>query len=282
MGSSSCDAMRAGAFKASLSRLPFARFHLTFLGTGSAELPSDQLSELAEQVHESGRASMHWTRNRFLGHHWLFGSVSIELDERMDSIGEFTDFRVENGRTKARNINRFYFKLRSARFPRFTLRTKEPVVNAADIDAIPPVGSRFSLVESHSVKLSRQTNNSAESEFGSLNFKFCDVTAFPERNISIDINSVSYSSLIATISVRIANLTDKKVRATYFVVDHSENLAPNGDAIFFDLAPGARKDLSFSVISKIHGLKESLPLFAGIHKPEQLQGSATTSLDLEF
>ena len=277
-----CDAARAGAFVASVSKLPLAKFRLNFMGTGSAELPSDQLSDLAKRDTESRGVEMRWTRNRFLGEHWLFGKVSIELDETRESNGTISDFRQESGRTIAYNINRFYFRFRSSRFPRITLRTVEPVVNAAQIDAIPPIGSKFDLVESGPIALTRQSYGATANKFGTLDFDFCEVTAFPKRNVSISVEHIEYSGLVAKITVRLANLTAEKVRATFFVVDHSKALTPDGDAVFFDLSAGSSRVHEFTVASTVGDHDEVLPLFAGIYKPERLQGSAETELALSY
>lgn len=252
------------------------------MGTGSAEVPSDQLSELAQRDAEPLGVSMQWTRNRFVGEHWIFGKVSIELDDQQESTGTISNFHQESGRTIAYNTNRFYFKFRSSRFPKISLRTADPIVNAAHIDAIPPVGARFNLIESKSINLTRHYNDKFSTNFRRLTFDFCEVTAFPERNISVVSEKIEYAGLVATISVRITNLTEEKVRATYFVVDHSNELTPQGDAVFFDLGARASELTTFTVTTTVNGYGETLSLFAGIYKPERLQGSAEAKLSLQF
>jgi hypothetical protein len=278
----SCDAARAGAFVASISRFPVAKFRLDFIGTGSAELASDRLSDLARLDAEASSVPMRWTRNRFVGEHWLFGRVTIDLDDRNESTGTISDFSEESGRLVANNTNRFFFKFTSSRFPRMALRTLEPIINSARIDSIPPVGSTFTLGDSNSLKVGRVTSFEGSDAFGTLQFDFCEVTTFPPGNICIRVEKVDYADLVATVTARIENLTSESVRATYFVVDHSDELSPSGDAVFVNLGPNESRLVKFTITSTISGHSETLPLFAGISKPEALRGSAQVDLLVQF
>ena len=276
-----CSAARGGTLSAKVAGIPFK---LDFAGTGTADV-----SDISWQVVAAGASSqeavpVHWVNNVFVGEHWLLGRFRIDLDRQRTSTGIISGFHEEGGRMVAMNRNEFNFVFRFARLPRLAISTVEPIVNEAQIEGIPPIGSTFVVpAESRSLSLNLSRSLGALRKRATENIELCEVTVFPERNIAVDVvDTQRLEPGVARVSVSITNRVADKVRATYFVVDHEPDVAPEGDGAFFDMAPMASIVTSFVVRSTARNKTFDLPLFAGIYKPAEVRGSASMIVRVSF
>lgn len=276
-----CAAARAGALSARIGVLPFLKLKLDFTGTGVAEIRDDQLSSLAAGTGPNDTVPLSWIRNVFVGEHWLLGRFRIDLDRDRPSHGTVSKFRSEGQTTTALNRNEFNFVFQFQRIPRLKFTTKEPIVNEAEIQSIPPMGSVYSIpAENTRVMFGRKTTG--EPNITNLDFDYCSVTVFPERNVDVEIIDISISELIAKVRIRITNQTNSTIRSTFFIVDHEMGISVKDDGVFFSISPQSSVDQSFEVHAISRGNSYSLPLFTGIYKPDELRGSKSTTLSISF
>jgi hypothetical protein len=273
----SCSAARAGIASFHLGLLPFVNFEITFIGTGTAMLQDDiefDRLQAGDIVH------MKWVNNKFIGRHWLLGNIIIELNHEFQSMGRVEKIERWSERNQGFNTNEFYFTFKFPRFRNLAISNKQPIVNSSVVYDIPPTEESIYSLErkSRSVKVAL-----AGREETSLNFNFCDITLFPERNISIEILDVVKSPDNSyTILVQYTNLTSVNATCAYFLVLHDQGLITPNDYGFRRVNPDESFVINFKVSHKRRNVTVDLPIFGGLYLPKNLRGSSQKSVSLDF
>lgn len=272
-----CAAARAGFASLSAGFLPFANFDISFIGTGTAVFPNNVDFK---SLKKDDRVQMEWTSNRFVGHHWLLGNFNIELNPDVKSIGRVENIEFSNDRNQGLNTNEFYFKFTFPRLNNLTVSNNQPIINSSIVFDIPPTEeSVYKLSDqSKSLKASLSNNKTV-----GINFNFCDISLFPERNISTEIvNVIKMDSGTYKVSVRYTNLTSVKATCAYFLVIHDQSLITKDDYGFRKVKPGASFTIDYVISHKLKNVRVDLPIFGGLYLPKELRGSSQKNVLLEF
>lgn len=274
---SSCSAARAGIASFQLGLLPFMNFKIAFIGTGTAKLQYDiEFARLtsADTVH------MEWINNRFVGRHWLLGRFIIELNPDRKSIGRVEGIKRIQNKNQGLNTNEFYFTFKFPRLLNLVISNRQPIVNSSVVFNIPPTEeSVYKLEEKNrSIKVGY-----ARGKETTLNFNFCDITLFPERNISVEVVAMTKSTANSyLISVLYTNLTSVTAICAFFLVIHDTDLITPDD---YGLKSVGAND-SFLIVYKVShkriNIQVDLSIFGGLYLPEYLRGSCQTNVLLDF
>jgi hypothetical protein len=148
-----------------------------------------------------------WRKCRFLALHPLLGEVHIDLDEaREPSRGTVVPVAKRVGGQQpgffpAYNENRFYFVIRVPRL-RAEFRSELPIVNAAEIDAIPPIGVPYPLSSPVEFSSNRRW-------LPSLKLIACVVRMMNEERLSLKVEHASVSSGRGRLAIRIHNISGR-------------------------------------------------------------------------
>ena len=273
----SCSAKRSGDLLVSVSPFNFIKMKMSFMGTGTSEF--EQEFEF-EKLKPNDKKEMIWKNNVFVGKHWLLGKFKIGLNTLEKSIGHLDNIKSLNGKIQALNTNYFYFKFDFPRLFNFTFKNQEPIINSSIVFDIPPTLESVFKLNDESKKSSVSTKL-----FGSwnLDFKYCDVTLYPERNISteiIDIKRKSQNTYL--ISVKYSNLLQEKIQACYFTVIHENDVNITNDYGFKVLQSEESFINKFQV--SYTGTKKyiELPIYGGVYKPSNYRGSSSGLVKLSF
>lgn len=272
-----CAAARAGAASLSAGFLPFANFDISFIGTGTAIFANNVEFD---SLKNEDKVQMEWTTNRFIGHHWLLGNFNIELNPNIKSIGRVENIEFLDNRNQGLNTNEFYFKFTFPRLNNLTVLNNQPIINSSIVFDIPPT-------EESIYKLSDQSKSLKASYSGNktvgINFNFCDISLFPERNIETEIlNVIKTDNKIYKISVKYTNLTSVKATCAYFLVLHDKDLITKDDYGFKKIKSGESFIIDYIVSHKLENIKVDLPIFGGLYLPKHLRGSSQKNVQLEF
>ncbi|TGV03623.1 hypothetical protein [Flavivirga rizhaonensis] len=272
---SSCSAKRSGDLKFSISPLKFLKFNLNFMGSGTSIFDEDLDFKKLEK---NKLYRMVWASNTFIGKHWLLGKFKITLNKNNQSFGLLDNSKVVNNRTQAINTNHFYFDFNFPRLFNLKMSNIDPIINSAIVFDIPPTHeSVFTLDEkSQSSKFKLSKNNSLN-----LYFDYCEVTAYPERNIKIEVLTIDkLSKNKFQIKFKYGNLTIENVVASYFTVMHEEGLKISNDYGFRKLKP--KESFMNTVVLEYTGIKKkvNIPFFAGIYKPIEHKGADSKVVEL--
>lgn len=273
----SCSAARAGEASLFASFFPFAKFDISFIGTGTAEFPSNidfNLKKNEEQV------QMEWTKNRFIGSHWLLGDFKIDLNPTQKSIGRVENFEMINERVQALNTNEFYFKFSFPRFNNLIIFNDQPIVNSSLIFDIPPTKeSEYKLSEES--KSLKATFSDVKSM--GIKFNFCTISLFPEQNILTEVVEITkIDKKTYNVSVKYSNLTKLKVTCAYFLVLHDKDLITENDFGFKKVKGEESFIINYVISHKLENISVELPIFGGIYLPKNLRGSNQKIITLEF
>jgi hypothetical protein len=272
-----CAAARAGAASVSAGFLPFANFDISFIGTGTAVFPNDVDFK---SLKNDDNIQMEWTTNRFIGHHWLLGDFNIELNPNIKSIGRVENVEFLNDRNQGLNTNEFYFKFTFPRLNNLTVSNNQPIINSSIVFDIPPTEESVYKLSDQSKSLKASFSNS---KTVGINFNFCDISLFPERNIETEILNVTKTDVKTyKVSVRYTNLTSVKATCAYFLVLHDKDLITKDDYGFKKVKPRESFIIDYIVSHKLDNITVDLPIFGGLYLPKHLRGSSQKIVQLTF
>lgn len=278
-GANACAAARAGEALMRVSFAP-APIEISFIGTGTANVPANA-ARMFDAIPDAESFTMQWLSNKFVGHHWLLGDFSIDLFQGARSTGTI-EKTVD---AQVINRNSFFFDFKFKRFPRLNMRNTVPIVNSAVIQTIPPVGSVFEIEGQTRIDFLRGDQRLMDDGRPSnvtVEFDRCAVTVFPARNVDMAIKSSVRSGARYDVIVNVRNTSPNRGRFAYFNVIHFDGLTPSSDYGFMTLDAGADTDIRFSLESSVPDRDVTVPFFAGLYQPKELQGSASLPLTYRF
>ena len=272
-----CDAARGGQASLTTSIIPFGSFDISFIGTGTAKFRNDvQLSFLSE----TDSVDMEWTKNQFIGHHWLLGDFKIELDPEKKSMGKIEKINFVNGKYQAVNTNEFYFRFNFSRFNNLSFKNEDPIINSSIIFDVPPTAeSVFKLTEtSKTIKAFRSADRPL-----SIKFNYCDISLYPEKNIDVQLASLEkIDERTFRLSIKYTNLTSQRVTCAYFLVLHDNKLITKNDYGFKKVKKNESFIIDYLVSHEQTGITVELPVYGGVYLPKELRGSKQIIVQLQF
>lgn len=273
----SCSAARAGIASFNIGFLPFVKFDISFIGTGTAVMKDDiEFSRLKV----GDNIEMEWVANKFIGEHWLLGHIVIDLNKEFRSKGRVEDIKIAGNRNQGLNINEFYFKFTFPRWRCLTISNKQPIINSSVVFNIPPTEESSYALDKRSRSVKVVYSPTKET---TLHFDFCDITLFPERNILTEVTTVTkLTNGSYQISVRYTNLTSVTATCAYFLVLHDLDLITKDDYGFKRVKGGQSFTIDYLVSHHKGNVQVDLPIFGGLYLPEYLRGSSQKSVLLEF
>lgn len=220
-----------------------------------------------------------WTKCKFLARHLVLGDIHVELDEqRGPSRGTVIPAARRRGGDQpgfypAHNRNELYFAIRIPRLGAI-YRSKAPIVNEAQIDAIPPIGVPYPLARPVAYAPNRRC-------LPSLEIVSCVVRMMNEERLQLTTEHASVTAGFGRVDVRIDNTSGRSPVQVFWHVKTPDGITARPQEGLLSLGRQPAR-VRIELDGRGHPGEAEITVSAGIIDPADVPGARGENIRLVF